>query len=37
MTQMVSAYKDGKLVYIVAHPLANPESVLPIVESLRFE
>ncbi len=37
MTQMVSAYKDGKLVYITAHPLADPESTIPIVESLRFE
>ena len=37
LTQMVAAIKDGRLVFIVAHPTANAETVAPIVESLRFE
>ena len=37
LTQMVAAAKYGKLVFVVAHPAANPERVHPIVESLRFD
>lgn len=37
MTQMVSAQKDGKLVRVSAHPLSDPERVIPIIESLRFK
>jgi len=37
MTQMVSSYKDGKMVYVTAHPIENPERIIPIVESLRFD
>jgi len=37
MTQMVSAQKDGRLVRVSAHPLSDPERVIPIIESLRFE
>jgi CubicO group peptidase (beta-lactamase class C family) len=35
-TQMVAAYKDGKVVSITAHPWSNPEGVWPVIESLRF-
>ena len=35
-TQMVSAYSDGKMVYVTAHPEESPERVIPIVESLSF-
>ena len=37
LTQIVSANKGGKVVYVTAHPLANPERIMPIVESLRFD
>ncbi len=37
ITQMVSAYRDNKLVSITAHPLAAPERIYPIVESLQFD
>lgn len=36
-TQMVSSYKDGRMVCVAAHPVENPERVIPIVESLRFD
>jgi len=35
-TQMVAAYKDGKVVSVTAHPWSNPEEVWPVIESLRF-
>jgi len=35
-TLLVSAYKDGKVVFICAHPWYNPYRAEPIVESLRF-
>jgi hypothetical protein len=37
MTQMVSAYRDGKMVYVAAHPLSNPNLAISILESLRFD
>jgi len=36
LTQAMAAFKDGNTVFVVAHPIVNPESVIPIVESLRF-
>ncbi len=36
-TQMVSAFKNGKAIWVTAHPRSDPEPVSPIVESLRFE
>ncbi|MCP4755621.1 MAG: beta-lactamase family protein [Proteobacteria bacterium] len=35
-TQVMSAYKDGKVVSVTAHPWSNPEEVWPVIESLRF-
>ena len=37
LTQTMAAFKDGETVFVTAHPLANPERVIPIVESLRFD
>lgn len=36
-TQVVSAYKDGKAVSVRAHPSENPEHLVRIVKSLRFD
>jgi len=33
-TVLVSAYKDGKVIYLATHPSQNPENVAPIVQSL---
>ena len=35
-TLIVSAYKDGKVVCVSAHPWHSPYNALPIVESLKF-
>ncbi len=35
-TLVVSAYKDGKVVCVSAHPWHSPYSAAPIVESLKF-
>lgn len=35
-TLLVSAYKDGKLVCLSAHPWHSPYNAVPIVESLQF-
>lgn len=32
----VSAFRDGKWVFLTAHPWKNPNEVAPIVESLAF-
>lgn len=37
MTQIVSAYRDGKIVRIMAHPSGQSERADAIVESLRFD
>jgi predicted metal-dependent phosphoesterase TrpH len=37
MTQMVSAYRDGKVVWVTAHPQAESEPAAAIVESLQFD
>jgi len=34
---VVSAFKDNKCIYLVVHPMLNPEKFAEIVESLRFE
>jgi len=36
-TQMVAAHRDGRLVHVTAHPQTEPERLIPIVESLRFD
>ena len=36
-TLLVSAYKEDNLVYLATHPTGDPEEVVWIVESLRFE
>jgi len=36
LTQAMAAFKDGETVFVTAHPIANPETVIPIVESLQF-
>ncbi len=36
-TLLVSAYKDGKVVCVSAHPWHSPYNALPIVESLKFK
>ena len=33
-TVLVSAYKNGKCIFVAAHPNQNPENVAPIVQSL---
>ncbi len=35
-TLAVSAFRDGKWVFLTAHPWKNPDEVAPIVESLTF-
>jgi predicted metal-dependent phosphoesterase TrpH len=37
VTQMVSAHRDGKVVWITAHPQANQAHISDIVESLQFD
>ena len=34
---VVSAFKDNKCIYLVVHPMLNPEKFADLVESLRFE
>ena len=36
-TLVVSAHKDGKWVFLAAHPWQAPNEVAPIVESLTFK
>ena len=36
-TVLVSAYKNGKCVFLATHPMQNPETVAPIVQSLSFK
>ena len=36
-TQIVSAYRDGRLVLVTAHPRRRMEHIAELVESLRFE
>ena len=36
-TLLVAAYKDGKVVFVSAHPWKNPYNAEPIVQSLRFK
>jgi tetratricopeptide (TPR) repeat protein len=36
-TVLVSAFKEGKWIYITVHPIGNPADVAWIVESLTFE
>jgi len=37
ITLIVSAFKDGKCVFLTAHPWQYPDEVAPIVESLTFK
>jgi len=36
-TFLVSAYKDGKFIFLSTHPWKNHNKVKPIVQSLTFE
>jgi hypothetical protein len=36
-TLLVSAYKDGKVVCVSAHPWHSPYNAVPIVQSLTFK